>query len=310
MAFCIAGCAWSAHEDYPTGPITLIIPHSAGGGTDLTVRILATGMEKILGQPIVIENVTGGDGVVGVTRMANSRPDGYTLSTGAGSQLVVLPQVMEGLAYDPWTDLSWIGRVGEFAYGLFAPKSKGWETLDDLLESARADSRSLTFGGSGMINLLLVEQIPLALGEKFDWSYMPVEGAGDTVLAMVRGDIDFAAVSVGNVRPFADDFVLLCTLSDERLSDYPDVPAITELGVTEVPLRNFMGIIGPAGLPEEIRFKVEEAMRQAMEDPELMERMIAIFENVSFMNGQDFRDGSYAISLVIKELLEAGVQQY
>ena len=296
----------SPHANWPTGPITIIVNFGPGGGTDLTTRTLAGEMERILGVPIIVDNVTGGDGSVGLSRVMTSQPDGYTFGTGTGSNLTILPQMVD-VPYDPWNDFVWVGSHGEFPYGLWSPTARGFETLDDFLNYARANPGALTFGGSGVILLLLVEQLAMALGESFDWVYMPTSSAAETVMGMQRGDLDFAAEALGTVRPVQDEFNLLVSLSAERLPGFPDIPSVVELGITDVPIRNFLGLLAPAGLPDEIRDKMEDTMRQAMENPEVLENMRRTMEYVPFLTGQQFFDASYAVSLQVAEVLALGI---
>jgi len=295
------------YSDYPNRPITLIINYGPGGGTDLTTRTLAQKMEQILGQPIVIQNVEGGGGTVGLSQLKNAAPDGYTIGTGTGSNLTIAPYTVNNLPYNPWEDFTWIGGHGEFLYGLWAHKNTGIETVEQLIQYALDNPGKLIYAGSGEINELLVEQIPLAMGIEVKWNYLPQNSAAETVLAMLRGEAQFSTSSIGPIRPHIEEFNLLASLADARIPDVPDVPSIVELGIVKEPLSNTLGILAPKGVPEPIRQKLENAMREAMEDPETLENMRKTMEYVPFKTGEGFYNASYMTYEKIGELVKTGI---
>ena len=301
---CVGSSAASPHADYPNRAITLVVNFGPGGGTDLGARVLAREMEQILGQPIVVENVAGGEGSVGLSRLLTAAPDGYTIGTGTGSNLTVLPHVMAEIPYRPFEDFTWVASFAEWNYVLWAHKKAGINTLDEFLDLARSNPERITYSGSGLLQVLLVEQIPLALGESFDWSYLPNTSAADAYMAVLRGDADFFPASFADIRGNLDDFVPLVTYS--RNPDLPETQTLAELGIIQNPIRNWVGILAPNGLPEEIRLKLENAIRQALENPEVVEAIRNLYHPI-FLGGEDFKEHCMGVSEVVRELIESGI---
>ena len=259
-------CSVQAQEgvnEFPSKPIKLIVHYSAGGSTDLTARMLAKKAEEILGQPVVVKNIPGGE--VGVAAMAAAKPDGYTIGTISATPTVCAPHMRE-LPYDPLKDLSLIIQYGDYAYALCVRDDAPWNTLEDVVQYARKNPEAFTFssGGTSGTQYLVVERV--AQAEKVKFTHIPYPGGAGAVTACLGGHIDGAAASEFPPYVKAGQLKALVIFGSERVKDFPEVPCIQELYGFEV--SNFVGIAGPTGIPEPILNKLQEAFRKAMDDPD------------------------------------------
>jgi len=282
-------CSVQAQEkvdEFPHKPIKLIVHFSAGGTTDLTARMLAKKVEEILGQPIVVVNVPGS--AVGIAAMVANKPDGYTIGTVTASPTVSAPHTRE-LTYDPLKDLSWIMQYGDLSFGLCVRDDAPWNTLEEVVQYARKNPEAFTFAtiGSTSTQHLALERV--AQAEKVKFTHVPYPGGSAAVTACLGGHID--GVAVGEFPPFVKSGQLkaLAMFGSERMEDFPEVPCLRELGYTFEGVF-FLGIAGPAGIPEPILNKLQEAFRKAMDDPSFVEVMKKFNITKVYRGRKDFEE--------------------
>lgn len=278
-----------AQDNYPNRPITMIVGYGAGGSTDLSARIVAASMEKILGQPIVVENRTGGNGAVGTQAVFNAEPDGYTLGMTSGSILTVLPWTM-GLGFDP-LQLTFVGSVLESYYALFTGAQKPWKSVEELAEYAKANPNQLVMANSGGFGIpdIAMAQFAQAVGG-IEYRTLPTTGGAEQVVRLLSGDADVApnsaAPTLSHVRSGALRPLLILSPRWPELEEM-NVPLSSETyGFTA---RNLSSLVGPPGLPEEIRQRLEDALRQSMEDPAIQEQLAKVGELIEFKTGEQIR---------------------
>jgi tripartite-type tricarboxylate transporter receptor subunit TctC len=255
----------AAHAEYPERPITLIVPWAPGGSTDLTGRALAGAAEKILGQPIVIVNKPGAATTLGMTELAAARPDGYTIGT-LSSTTYMHPLRGRPVGYDPLKGFSYISYYGDNLIGVAVLADSKWKTLKDLVADGKANPGKIKYGnaGVGTTQHLTTEKIQLESGARF--TYVPQKGSAEAVAALLGGHLDFITeVSVWAPHVEAGKMRLLAVTTPKRAEGFPQVPTVFELGFES--LRSVQAIIGPAGMPEPIRAKLEGAFRKALADP-------------------------------------------
>lgn len=275
-------------QDYPIRPITMLVGYGAGGSTDLAARVVAQHMEKTLGQPITIENRTGGNGLVATNATYNAKPDGYTITMTSGSVLTVMPWNMK-MAFDP-LKLSFIGSTHESYYALFVRNDAPWKTIDDYIADAKANPNKIVTVNSGGFGLpdIGMAQLSNAVGT-FRYRTVPTTGGAEQVLKLIAGD---AQSMLNSMAPTATHYRTNTIRPLLILS--PSWPELEEKGVPlssgkyGISVRNLSVIAGPPGLPEPIRAKLEAALKAAMTDPAVLDRLKqGVGEDIRYRTGAE-----------------------
>ena len=252
-------------QDYPSRPITLIVPWPAGGSTDTHLRKLSEIASRHLGQPIVIENKPGGGGMIGPAGMAkNSAPDGYTIS-----QLTInaLRQPhMQKVDWDPLKDFTWIFGVSGYTFGMVVKSDSPMKSFDDVIKYAKANPGKFSFSSTGIGTSphLLVEQVADKAGVKL--LHVPYKGNADSTQALMGGHVMAQSDATGWGK-FVDagTFRLLVTFGDQRTRW--GAPTAKELGYDVVSYSPY-GIAGPKGMDPRVVKTLHDAFKKAMDDPE------------------------------------------
>jgi tripartite-type tricarboxylate transporter receptor subunit TctC len=272
---------------YPTRQITLIAPYAAGGSTDLVARVLSEGLKARFNQPVTVENKPGGNGIIGTREVVKAAPDGYTLLIGAlGAQ--VLPAVMApNFPFDPLRDFIPISMAAEWAPVMLAKKDLPVSSLKELIGYAKARPGALNFGSSGYGSVvhLVAEILMKQTGVKMQ--HVPYKGGGQSMTDLLSGSLDVlftsSPVAVGQAEN--KNVKILAVAHKHRLKLLPNVPTMEEAGVPGVNQTQWLGVFGPAGLPDPIREKLSNALVDIVSDPETQSKLRNIgFEPV----GTDF----------------------
>jgi tripartite-type tricarboxylate transporter receptor subunit TctC len=272
---------------YPTRQITLIAPYAAGGSTDLVARVLSEGLKARFNQPVTVENKPGGNGIIGTREVVKAAPDGYTLLIGAlGAQ--VLPAVMApNFPFDPLRDFIPISMAAEWAPVMLAKKDLPVNALQEFIGYAKARPGALNFGSSGYGSVvhLVAEILMKQTGVKMQ--HVPYKGGGQSMTDLLSGSLDVlftsSPVAVGQAEN--KNVKILAVAHKHRLKLLPNVPTMEEAGVPGVNQTQWLGVFGPAGLPDPIREKLSNALVDIVSDPETQSKLRNIgFEPV----GTDF----------------------
>ncbi|HSV82407.1 MAG TPA: tripartite tricarboxylate transporter substrate binding protein [Ramlibacter sp.] len=281
-AFLVLGIAgglavWSAvaqgQSAWPTArPIRWIVPFPAGGATDVVSRVAAQQLGQALGQSIVVENVTGAAGAVGVDRLSKSAPDGYTVGTSANSVQAVMPHQSEApLPFDTIKSFTPLAGIASFQYVFDVAPGSGIRSVGDLITKARTGAGKVSFGSSGLgtgshlAGILLAEKT----GTKF--TDVPYKGGAPALADLMGGHIDFVADpvggSIGLIR--SGKLVPIAMSGSKRHAAFPDVPLVSE-SVTGYDHVGWFGLYGPAGMPPEIVSRVSAEMAKVQRSPEYL----------------------------------------
>jgi tripartite-type tricarboxylate transporter receptor subunit TctC len=266
--------ALAAAQGYPDKPVKLIIPFPAGGPSDIFGRGLAQGMAAHFGQPVVVENISGVGGVLGVDRALKSPPDGYTLGLNSGSTLSIAPYSLAQLPYDVKKDVALITLVVRVPEVLVVHSSVPAKTLAEFIAYARANPGKVNFGsaGSGSITHLAGEL--LKSEAKVNLVHVPYKGAAPAVTDLLGGVVQMGIfdvpVLISHIR--AGKLRALAITSAERSAALPDVPTTAEAGYPKVTSDNWYGLVVPAATPPAIQKKVHEAAVAALRAPALVEQ--------------------------------------
>ena len=274
---------------YPQKPITAYIPLGAGDSSDVFVRVITPHMEKFLGQPVILVNKPGSGGAVALAALANAKPDGYTMSWANLPTLSIQPQ-MRKLTYDP-ASLVYIATPMQYEYILYVNAESPCKSLADLVESARKAPGSIRYGtpGQGTTNHLGVAW--LANRENVKMTAVPFEGNPKAISAVVGGHCEAVNTSVtASVSPYQAGLIRpLAVFSDFRIPMLPDTPTLKELGY-DFSQYSCLGAVFPPHTPEAVRQRMEEAIKYAVEQPDVRERCAGTLQaKIVFRNGADYR---------------------
>ncbi|MGA7488726.1 MAG: tripartite tricarboxylate transporter substrate-binding protein [Xanthobacteraceae bacterium] len=281
VAALLAGIGSAAAQTYPSRPITMIAPFPAGGPSDALARILAEPMRTTLGQPVVIENVAGAGGNIGVGRLARAAPDGYTVGIGQWSTHVV-NAVTYSLPYDVLHDFEPIALIAITPQLIIARKNFPADSVKELVGWLKANpdkATAATVGAAGgaQVTALYFQR---ATGTRF--GFVPYRGGAPAMQDLVSGQVDImfdqAANALGQVR--AGGIKALAVLTKERWSPLPDVPSIEEAGVPSLYVSYWHGLWAPKGTPKEAIGKLNAAVVAALADPNVRGRLAAIGQEV------------------------------
>ena len=266
LAVFAIGVRFSFADEWPSRPIQIIVGFSAGGTSDLITRALAESLKKTLATPVVVENKPGAASLLALGQVAKAKPDGYTLGQISCNSITERPFFMQ-IPFDPVKAFSYICQVFDYGYGFAVRSDAPWKTFSEFVETAKKQPGKLSVSMSGPgssfhVALAKLEQkIP---GLKF--KIVPYKGGIDAVTALLGGHVD-ACFQSQEWKPYVDSgkLRLLAVPAKERLKDYPNIPTWIELGYN-VYAQAPGAYVGPAGLSEKIRGRLEQGFRAAMDD--------------------------------------------
>src|SRR4051794_35661910 len=260
-----AGIAGAHAQSYPSRQITLVVPFPPGGSTDVAARIMAERMRPSLGQPIIIENIGGAGGSIGVGRVARAAPDGYTIDIGQWDTHV--GSIIYPLNYDLQKDFEPIGLVSVNPQLLVAKKGLPADDLKGLVVWMKANPGKITFvnqNAAAQVTGILFEQ---ATGQKIQ--FIPYRGAGPAMTDLISGQVDLlvaqGAVTLPQVRGGA--IKAIASLSPQRSASMPDIPTSEESGVPGLYMSGWFGFFAPKATPKDVIARLNGAMVEALADP-------------------------------------------
>jgi tripartite-type tricarboxylate transporter receptor subunit TctC len=265
-------------QPYPSKPLRLIVGFPAGGPADIFGRALAQGMAAELGQPVVVENVAGVGGVIGVDRAAKATPDGYTLCINSASPLVIAPYSLSSLPYDVRKDFAFITLVVRVPEVLAVHPSLPASSFGELLAYAKANPGKVNFGsaGSGSITHLAGEL--LKAEGKLDLVHVPYKGAAPAVTDLVGGQVQMGIFDVpvllGHIR--SGKLKALAITSATRAPSLPDVPTTAELKYPAVNSDNWYGLLAAAKTPPEVQKRIHSAAVAALRSKAVDEQLAKV----------------------------------
>jgi tripartite-type tricarboxylate transporter receptor subunit TctC len=270
------GDAWS--QTYPTKPVRLIVPFPAGGGTDIFARLVGRKMGDNMGQTFVVDNRAGASGIIGCEVVAKSAPDGYTLLMGTTGTHTTNPAVFSKLPYDPLKDFTPISLVAESPFVLLVHPSLPVRSVKDLIAFARMRPGQLTYAssGTGSSSHLGFELFNLMAGIK--GVHVPYKGLPPAMLDTISGYVTMTWNSITASAPYIRNKQVraLGIGSAKRSALMPEIPTISESGLTGFELGSWYGLFAPAGTSPEIVRRVRSEVVKAINDPGLKEQFVAL----------------------------------
>jgi tripartite-type tricarboxylate transporter receptor subunit TctC len=256
-------------QSYPSKPIRLIIPMSAGGTQDIIARIIGQKLAERLGQPVVPENRGGSGGNIALEIAAKARPDGYTIVQSSAS-IAISPSLYRKLNYDTAKDFAPITLCADVPFVMLVRPSLPIKNLKELVEYARANPGKLNFGSAGMGTATHLAFELLKSLTKINIIHVPYKGGGQSLVGLAGGEIDMLVIGPTTAQPQiqAGKVRALAVLSKERLWSLPNIPTAKEAGIDNFEVTAWNGILAPAGTPREIinRLNTEWVASVAMPD--------------------------------------------
>ena len=261
-------CAFpAAAQDYPTQPVTIVVPFAAGGPTDTVTRLVAAAMSEDLGQQVVVQNVGGAGGTLGAGQVAAAPNDGYTLLLHHIG-MSTAPALYASLPYDPLTDFAPIGLVTEVPMTIVARKDFEPETLEDLIAYVKENGENVTYANAGigaasqLCGLLFMDALDVQLTE------VPYQGTGPAMTDLLGGQIDMMCDQTTNTTTQiqAGEIKAYAVTTAERIDVLPDVPTMAEGGVENFELSVWHGLYAPAGTDPAIIERLTQSLQTALAD--------------------------------------------
>ena len=267
--------ARSQAQNWPERSVKLILPYAPGGATDAIGRPWADKLSQAFGQQFVVENRGGAGGMIGAEAASKAPPDGYTLFLTPNAPLSVLPTLRK-TPYDPVKSFEPVGRVGDVITGFVIHTSVGVKTFKEMVEYAKKNPGKLSFGssGNGTANHMRLEMLKLKTG--IDILHVPYRGGADTLNDLLPGTVHMMNEPVSLPHVKAGKLILLNINGQVRHPDFPDVPTLTELGVTGADVPIWFSIYAPAGTPKEIITKLNAKMLEIAKTDDMKTKMRAV----------------------------------
>jgi tripartite-type tricarboxylate transporter receptor subunit TctC len=280
----------NAQDNYPNRPVKIIAPQAPGGGVDLVARIIADKLRLAMGQPFVVENQAGAGGAIATQMAARAQPDGYTLMIGYVATHATNPAVKRNLGYDAVKDFTPIAMLGGTPNVLVVARAVPVNTLQEFVAYAKANPRKVDYGTSGVgtLNHLVMEQFKHASGVPS--LAVPYRSIGQAFTDAMGGQIQVIfpglAAAMPHIRSGA--FRALAVTGDARQPLLPDVPTFKELGYAGFNGLTWYGIVGPAGLPDNITTKLNQEINKLLASRDVQEKFRGEALTVMPMTPQQF----------------------
>jgi tripartite-type tricarboxylate transporter receptor subunit TctC len=274
---------------YPHRTIALIVPYSTGGGSDITARLVAPELSKVLNETIVVVNKPGAGDIIGVEYISHAAPDGYTLLLAAGTGMVMDPAIYKNLPYDVQRDFEPITDIATTPLFVVVKGDSPIKSIHDLIAYIKENPSKATYASAASVFWLTTELF--AQQADIHPTRVPYKGAGGMVLAVTSGQVLFAIPAappvIGQAR--AGTLRILATTAPHRLPDFPDVPTLAEAGVPGVAVNGWIGMWAPAKTPPDIIATLNKAVRKVLAMPELQAKMKKLNLTAAGHSVEDFK---------------------
>src|SRR5690606_23337443 len=268
-----------AAEKWPAKPLTLVVPFGPGSSPDMMSRVIAEQASQTLGQTIVVQNRPGASGNLGTSVIAKAAPDGYTFGVSITGPMVNNTVLYKDLPYDPKKDIAPLTLGVHQPNILVVPASSSIKSLDELLAAVKDPKSQYNFPstGAGTISHLSVELLLERAGGQA--VHVPYPSSPAAVTSLVAGDTHFAALPPIAVMPLVNDGRLraLAVVYSQRVSFLPDTPTVAELGIEGIEGSGWIGFVAPAGIPDDIKARLTEALIKAIHHPDVQARLHSQF---------------------------------
>ncbi|RSF01615.1 Bug family tripartite tricarboxylate transporter substrate binding protein [Achromobacter aegrifaciens] len=288
-ALSLAAGAASA-QSWPTQPIRWIVPYPAGGGTDVVARTVASGLEKPLGQTIVVENRPGAATIIGATAIAQAEANGYMVGTADSGTLAFNPSLYAKLSYDP-SKFTYIGGIAKFPLLLAVNVNSPFKTVDDVIQAAKKEPGKLSAASAGAGSPHHQARELFKQRTNANVLHVPYKGAAPAVQDLLGGQVDLMFIDLASGLPNvkAGKLRVLAAATPERVAALPDVPTMAEQGVPNFTAYAWQGLVGPAGLPEPVVKKLAADLEATLKSPAVSQKILDMGVIPMPMSSQEFK---------------------
>jgi tripartite-type tricarboxylate transporter receptor subunit TctC len=275
-ALSLALLGFAQAQDYPTRPITLVVPYAAGGGNDVMARIVTEKMSRSLGQQIVIENKGGAGGSIATRQVAKAAPDGYTLGLGGTGTLAINPTLYPNVGYDPRRDFAPVGLIATSALVVLVHPSVQANSIGDLIALAKREPGKLNYASAGSGSGIHLGSELLAQMAGIKLTHIPYKGSSPALIDLIGGHVAIylsslppaiALVKEGKVRALA-------VTGPKRSPIFPDLPTVAEAALPGYEAVLHYGIVAPTGTPQPIIDKLSTALKAALAEEDVRARIV------------------------------------
>jgi tripartite-type tricarboxylate transporter receptor subunit TctC len=263
-----------AQTAYPNKPIRMIVPLAAGSAVDVAARLLAQKMSTILGQSVVIENITGAAGIIGADKLSKAAPDGYTIGGFNDSILTMVPNINPNTPFNALTDFSYITLAAAIEFSASVAVNSKFKNVGELIAAAKAAPDTITYSSGGIGSPQHIAGALLAAHTGAKLKHVPYKGASQAAQGAAAGEVDVTFQGIATVAALvkAGKLKLIGIPSKKRHPQFPDVPTFDESGVKNFEFETWFALNAPPGVPKDIIEKLHKAAIQGMADPEIKER--------------------------------------
>jgi len=273
LALLAVACA--AHAQYPVRAIKVVVPYAAGGLPDTMTRAVTPKLGESLGHPVVVENMGGAGGISGVTEVARSQPDGYTLLVADVGQIAINPHLFSKLPYAPLKDLAPVSLIGTSPLYLVAHPSVPANSLKELVAYAKANPGKLNYGSSGIGSIHHLATEALKAGFGIDIVHVPYKGTGQSVPALLGGQVALLYSALPSIAGHLKEgkVKMLAVSTAKRSPQTPDVPTVAESGIPGYDFVAEIGMLAPAATPREVVSRLAGDMAKVVKQPDVIQRL-------------------------------------
>jgi tripartite-type tricarboxylate transporter receptor subunit TctC len=292
LAIGMLGSGAARAQDYPLGPIKMIVAYGAGGANDIIARIVGKQLGQLLGQPVLVINVAGAGGMIGAAEAARAAPDGYSLLMAAGAHALA-PSLYKKLPYNVVTDFAPVGLVASGGYVLSVNTELPVKTVAELIAHGKRPGVDLRFvsGGVGVPPHLAGELLRAMSGASM--IHVPYKSEPESINDLIAGRVEMGFITVSNATPMIRSGRLrgLAISAAKRSAILPELPTLAESGFPDFDVSTWWGVLAPANTPQAIVLKLHAGLRQVVEDPQYRDSLVAQgMELASSRSPQEFAE--------------------
>ncbi|MFL6570313.1 MAG: Bug family tripartite tricarboxylate transporter substrate binding protein, partial [Burkholderiales bacterium] len=276
FAAAVAAASGFAQDSYPSKPIRIVIGYSAGGGNDIIVRVMTNELSKGLGQPVIVENKPGAQGIIGAELVAKAAPDGYTILMGPSGPMTINPATYSKLSYSPQRDFAPISMIASFPLIVTVNPALNIRSIKELVDYAKANPGKANYASSAGIFQIATELFKQRTGTPFEM--ISYKGSGESVQAVIAGQVTVTFVdpppAAGPIK--AGSVRALAVTSAKRHPSWPDLPTMAEAGVPDVEVPVWTAFFAPAKTPPAIVARLQKEVARTVQTAEVRERFAAM----------------------------------
>ncbi len=271
----VAICNMAHADNYPSRPISMIVPYAAGGSTDGLARVIADAMGRQLKQTIVVENIGGGGGMIGIKKLMQAKPDGYTISMGNMGNFAIAGTLYPSANYDPRRDVQPVGLVAKVPMVLSVSQKSGIKNMSEFLKKLHISDTEVNFGHSGPGSTGHIAAVFFSSVSGTKAVQVSYRGAGPAIADLMAGTVDAVIDQTVTMIPASKGGRILpiAISGDQRVEQLPDTPTFKEAGVPGFDLHVWNAVVAPKGTPAAVVDTLAQALKDAFADPKVVAQM-------------------------------------